>query len=168
MRQREKEKETMRERTDSIISASRVLVVRDNLYQRSDTMWGFDQFATLFLTFEGSLEAHCGERAVGSQGKYVWAGWTWTVELLLVLVRRLLSCFIERSPQQLSSLTIWFHQGRPRDLNVPPVRCGGAVWPQPPSYSGPLDCSAEPLGKWINVLHYPELSLQEISRHVFV
>lgn len=159
MRQREIEREReTQEKTETIISASQVLVVQD-LYQRSDTMWGFDQFAALVLTFE----ARCGECAVGSQGKYVWAAWSWTAEPLLVLVRRLLSCFIERSPQHLSSLTIWFHQGRPRDLNVPPVRCGGAVWPEPPSassYSGPLDCSAEPLGKWINVLHYPELSLQ--------
>lgn len=153
----------MQEETDTTISASWVLVVWDNLYQRSDTMWEFDQFAAVLLTFEGSLEARCGGCAVGSQGKYVWAAWSWTVEPLLVLVRRLLSCFIERSPQHLSSLTIWFHQGRPHDLNVPPVRCGGAVLPESPSassYLGPLDCSSEPRGKWINVLHYPELSLQ--------
>lgn len=105
--------------------------VPDNLYQRSDTMWWVDQFAALFLTFGGGLETRWGECAVGSQGKYVWAAWSWTVEPLLVLVRRLLSCFIERCPRHLSSLTIWFRQGRPRDLNVPLIRCASAAWPQP-------------------------------------
>lgn len=105
--------------------------VPDHLYQRSDTMWWVDQFAALFLTFGGGLETRWGECAVGSQGKYVWAAWSWTVEPLLVLVRRLLSCFIERCPQHLSSLTIWFRQGRPCDLNVPLIMCASAVWPQP-------------------------------------
>lgn len=133
------------EKTHAITSASWVFVARDNLYQRSDTMRWVDQFAALFLTFEGSLETRWGKCAVGSQGKYVWAAWSWTAEPLSVLVRRLLSCFIERSPQHLSSLTIWFHQGRPRDLNAPPVP------PPAASYSHPLACGYEPLGRCIDV-----------------
>lgn len=100
----------------------------DHLYQRSDTMWSVDQFAALFLTFGGGLETRWGECAVGSQGKYAWVAWSWTVEPLLVLVRRLHSCFIESCPQHLSSLTIWFCQGQLRDLNVPLIRCTSAAW----------------------------------------
>lgn len=46
-------------------------------------------------------------------------------------------------------------------------RCRLAWPPSVSSYSGPLDCSSEPLGKWIHVLHYPELALQEISLFLF-
>lgn len=48
-------------------------------------------------------------------------------------------------PKHLSSLMIWFHQGRPRDLNAPPVP------PPAASYSHPLACGYEPLGRCIDV-----------------
>lgn len=73
---------------------------------------------------------------------------------LLLLVRRLLSCFIERCPRHLSSLTIWFYQGLPHDLNVQPMGCCNSL--TDPSINlisliGPLGSIYGPLSKWINI-----------------
>lgn len=54
---------------------------------------------------------------------------------LLLLVRRLLSCFIERCPWHLLSLTVCFYQGLPHDLNAQPMGCCNSLSLTPPSTS---------------------------------
>lgn len=55
--------------------------------------------------------------------------------VLLLVVRRLLSCFIECCLRHFSSLTIWFSEGPPHDLNVQPMGCCSSVTLTPPSTS---------------------------------
>ena len=130
------------EQTDTIISAPYVFLCKisfvrgqilcDSLtnfqhyfWQRLSIWWQLglpavvnEQLQCFWLTGEiclGCLELNC--------------------RALLLLVRRLLSCFIERCHGHLSSLTIWFYQGPPHDLNAQPMGCCNSLALTPPSTS---------------------------------
>lgn len=82
--------------------------------------------------FDGSVDCQpwwtssCS--AFGPQGKSVWAGRSWTAEYFY-------SWWEDCSHVLFSSLTIWFSEGPPHDLNVQPMGCCSSVTLTPPSTS---------------------------------
>lgn len=117
------------EQTDTIISAPCVFLLPDKLCQRSDSIWWFDQFLALFLATGRPIWWQLGlPDVVNEQQQCFWLTGEiclgcleLSCSVLLLLVRRLLSCFIERCHLHLSSLTIWFYRGPPQDFNVQPM-----------------------------------------------
>lgn len=130
------------EQTDTIISAPYVVLRKISLVRGQTLCDSFTNFQQYFwqrrsIWWQLGLPAVVNEQlqCFWLTGEICLGCLELNCRVLLLLVRRLLACFIERCHRHLSSLTIWFYQGPPHDLNVQPMGCCNSLALTPPSTS---------------------------------